>query len=53
MVELRCHNCKRVFQFARKPEDGKFFTNCPQCNSRVQIARPRNYGSNNPKIHNK
>jgi rRNA maturation endonuclease Nob1 len=53
MVELRCHNCKRVFQFAREPEDGKFFTNCPQCNSRVQIARPRNYGSNNPKIHNK
>jgi rRNA maturation endonuclease Nob1 len=53
MVELRCHNCKRVFQFARQPEDDKFYTKCPQCNSQVQIARPRNYGSNNPQIHNK
>ena len=50
MVELRCHNCKRVFQFARQPEDDKFYTKCPQCNSQVQIARPRNYGSNNPKF---
>ena len=50
MVELRCHDCKRVFQFARQPEDDKFYTKCPQCNSQVQIARPRNYGSNNPKF---
>jgi hypothetical protein len=27
MVDLRCHNCKRVFQFARQPEDNKFYTN--------------------------
>jgi DNA-directed RNA polymerase subunit RPC12/RpoP len=45
MVELRCNNCKRVFQYSG---DEKFYTACPQCNAQVPIARPRNYGTNNP-----
>jgi rRNA maturation endonuclease Nob1 len=47
MVELRCNNCKRVFQYSG---DEKFYTTCPQCNSQVPIARPRNYGTNNPEV---
>ncbi len=47
MVELRCNNCKRVFQYSG---DEKFYTACPQCNAQVPIARPRNYGTNNPEI---
>ena len=47
MVELRCNNCKRVFQYSG---DEKFYTICPPCNTRVPIARPRNYGTNNPEI---
>lgn len=47
MVELRCNNCQRVWQYEG---DSKFFTKCPQCNAKVPIARPRNYGRNNPKI---
>lgn len=37
----------------QEPEDDKFYTKSPQCNPQLQIARPRNYGSNNPQIHNK
>ena len=47
MVELRCNNCKRVFQYSG---DEKFYTTCPQCNAQVPIARPRNYGTNNPEV---
>jgi DNA-directed RNA polymerase subunit RPC12/RpoP len=47
MVELRCNNCKRVFQYSG---DEKFYTACPQCNAQVPIARPRNYGTNNPEV---
>ena len=47
MVELRCNNCKRVFQYSG---DEKFYASCPQCNAQVPIARPRNYGKNNPDI---
>jgi hypothetical protein len=46
MVELRCNNCKRVFQYSG---DEKFYTIYPQCNAQVLIARPRNYGTNNQK----
>lgn len=45
MVELRCNNCKRVFQYSG---DEKVYTACPQCNAQVPIARPRNYDTNNP-----
>jgi hypothetical protein len=45
MVELRCNNCKRVFQYS-----GEILTAYPQCNAQVPIARPRNYGTNNPDI---
>jgi Zn finger protein HypA/HybF involved in hydrogenase expression len=48
MVELRCNNCKRVFQYSGDEE--KFYTICPQCNAQVPIAGPRNYGTNNPEI---
>jgi DNA-directed RNA polymerase subunit RPC12/RpoP len=48
MVELRCNNCKRVWQYEG---DEKFFTNCPQCNERVLLGKPRNYGNNNPVIY--
>jgi hypothetical protein len=47
MVELRCNNCKRVFQYSG---DEKFYTTSPQCNAQVPIARPRNYDTNNPEI---
>ena len=47
MVELRCNNCNRVFQYSG---DEKFYTASPQCNAQVPIARPRNYGTNNPEI---
>jgi hypothetical protein len=39
MVELRCNNCKRLFQYSG---DEKFYTICPQGNAQVPIARPRN-----------
>ncbi len=47
MVELRCNNCKRVFQYSG---DEKFYTACPQCNAQLPIARLRNYGTNNPEV---
>lgn len=47
MVELRCNNCKRVFQYSGEE---KFYAVCPQCNAQVPIARPRNYGTNNPDV---
>lgn len=47
MVELRCNNCKRVFQYSG---DEKYYTNCPQCNAQVLRANPRNYGRNNPDV---
>jgi|GEM_PF-2039937 len=49
MVELRCKNCKRVFQYEGR---AKFFTHCPQCSAIVRISAPRNYGRNNPKVRN-
>lgn len=49
MVELRCNNCKRVFQYEGH---AKFFTHCPQCHGTVWLARPRNYGKNNPRVRN-
>ena len=47
MVELRCNNCKRVFQYSG---DERFYTNCPQCNAQVLRANPINYGRNNPDV---
>jgi phage FluMu protein Com len=47
MVELRCPDCKRVWQY---DGNSKFYTHCPQCEKVVWIARPRNYGRNNPKV---
>ena len=47
MVELRCNNCKRVFQYSGEE---KFYTYCPQCNAQVATASPRNYGKNNPEV---
>jgi hypothetical protein len=47
MVELRCNNCKRVWQYE---DEEKFFASCPQCGAQVPIARPRNYGGNNPSV---
>lgn len=49
MVELRCNNCKRVFQYGGR---AKFFTHCPQCGGTVWIAGPRNYGRHNPRVRN-
>jgi len=47
IVELRCNNCKRVFQYYGKE---KFYINCPQCSAQVPIANPRNLGRNNPEV---
>lgn len=47
MVELRCNDCKRVFQYSGKD---RFYTKCPQCKARVQIANPRNFGRNDPEV---
>lgn len=47
MVELRCNDCKRVFQYSG---EDRFYTKCPQCNARVQIANPRNFGRNDPEV---
>ena len=47
MVELRCNNYKRVFQYSG---DEKFYTTYLQCCARVPIARPRNYGTNNQEV---
>jgi len=46
-VELRCPNCKRVWQYEGH---AKFYTHCPQCSETVWVARPRNYGRNNPRV---
>ena len=47
MVELRCNNCKRVFQYSGEE---KFYAKCPQCSTQVRIANPRNFGRNNPEV---
>jgi len=36
-MELRCHNCQRVWQYTG---DEKLNTHCPQCNEVVSLANP-------------
>jgi phage FluMu protein Com len=36
-MELRCHNCQRVWQYIGEE---KLYIHCPQCNEVVSLANP-------------
>jgi hypothetical protein len=46
MVELRVIIVKEYSSILER----EILTAFPQCNAQVPIARPRNYGTNNPEI---